>query len=104
MKATGNDDDSHGSIQDMERRFRAEEQQPYTVVVGYIGDDEGCAGQTWSLTPTATDPHMAGVVAIDDIILNAGMCEEDDIDELDRLRVDYKCLAIYAGHLTNLVQ
>lgn len=108
MKATGNDDDSHGSIQDMERRFRAEEQQPYTVVVRYEDADQPDAVepiQTFIEQVMAEDAHMAGRAAIDALLAERGIeADEEDPSLMDSWRVEYKCIAIYAGHLTNLVQ
>lgn len=78
--------------------------KPFTVVVGYANPDDFRDSNTHHCHVMAMDADGAGVVAIDGIILDAGMCEEDNTEDLDYLRADYKCLAIYAGHLENLVK
>lgn len=55
----------------------------------------------------ATTPDMAGAVAIDSLIEEAGLVDRGDEDrdeQMDALRVEYQILGIYAGHHTNLVQ
>ena len=54
----------------------------------------------------AMNPNEAGLLAIDSIIDDAGLLDEEDdgVVDHDTYRADFKCIAIYEGHLTNFVQ
>jgi hypothetical protein len=75
---------------------------PFTVLIKYNGDNPGSLGFTWEEKVEATNSCEAEKTAIDNIILDSGMCEEDDVENLELLREDYKCFAVYLGHLENL--
>ena len=71
---------------------------------GYDGREE--SSEEW-LQVFATNADMAGAVAIDSIIEEAGLVDRGDEDrdeQMDALRPEYKIIVIYPGHLQNLVK
>lgn len=73
----------------------------YTVVVRLI--DSLPHFRTFQVY--ATDPHMAGAVAVDAFIeADGNISTEDDGEDPDRFRVNYECVAIFEGHHTDLIQ
>ena len=62
--------------------------------------------QTFIVQVTAIDPDTAGRIAVDHTIMERTgeeMDNEGTVD-FDTFRMEYKCIAIYEGHLKNLVK
>jgi len=72
---------------------------PYTVVVRLLSEPHFRYIQV-----NATSLNEVRLVAIDATIEADGIvAAEDDGKDLDHFRADYECVAIYAGHHTNLI-
>lgn len=68
---------------------------PFTVVVQYMKE-------VWTLYPSATTPALAAKNAVDSLVLERYGEVEPEVHA--RFEKQYEVHAIYAGHLTNLIQ
>jgi len=72
----------------------------YTVVVRLISEPH-----FRTFLVHATNPSMAGAVAVDAFIEADGIiAAEDDGEDPYRFRVDYECVAIFEGHHNDLIK
>ena len=75
----------------------------YTVIVRFYDEEDPTSFDTYVCWTNADNPHLAGGNVIDTLIEERGIDPEEE-EDMDIWRVDYRCIAIYEGHLTNLVQ